>query len=284
MATTGRVGVNAIDGHELGYLVGHREDSSIQLSDRHTNVDLKCNFLDNYFEEPDLDWFLIRFRELEPSVAVVGDAYSESQALEFEQAIDRLRDEGYRYNQFVVVPKSEVAAEALRDETSRGYANGYSDVQARDIGLEHFREVPVHILGSPPDKRYSDIQNLVQPRLDGLGPADIVGVDYNGYMRPSFAEPGEYWTPSGWEQDLPMQSPRDTCKRSLENIKWFWQEKGMWPSTEPRDISGEAVTEPDDPVYTGSGGDIRSREALETAVVEEYNADVYVFPRFCSIY
>ena len=50
----------------------------------------------------------------------------------------------------------------------------------------------------------------------------------------------------------------------------------MWPSTEPRDIYGEAVMEPDDAVYA-AGGDIKTREDLETAVVEEYDTGTYAF-------
>jgi hypothetical protein len=258
-------------------LLGHREDSGFQLQDRHTNIDVSCNFLDNYFEEPNLSRFLETFKTIEPSVAVIGDAYSRSQAERFEHAIDHLRDHGYRHNRLVVVPKSPKAAAALDDDTIRGYANGYSDVQGEEIGLEYFREHPVHILGSAPDKQYSAIQRLVQPRLDGIGPAEIVGGDWNGYMRSSFAEPGEYWTPDGWQEDTPGASPRETCRKSLEQIKQFWESKGMWPETAPRELYGEAVTQPDEPVYAGSGGDIRTREELETAVVEEYDTGVYAF-------
>jgi len=67
------------------------------------------------------------FKRLEPSVAVIGDAYSRSQAERFGHAIDHLRDHGYTHNRLVVVPNSPEAAAALGDETIRGYANGYSE-------------------------------------------------------------------------------------------------------------------------------------------------------------
>ena len=53
---------------------------------------------------------------------MVGDAYTEAQALEYEQAIDQLRSERYRYDRFIVVLKSEAAAEALSDEPIRDQA------------------------------------------------------------------------------------------------------------------------------------------------------------------
>jgi hypothetical protein len=123
-ATTGRIGLSIVDAHDLGYLVGHREDSSLQLREGHTNIDVSCNFLDNYFEKPDLDRFLETFKRLEPSVAVIGDVYSRSQAERFEYAIDHLRDHGHTHNRFVVVPKSPEAAAALGDETSVGTQTG----------------------------------------------------------------------------------------------------------------------------------------------------------------
>lgn len=45
----------------------------------------------------------------------------------------------------------------------------------------------------------------------------------------------------------------------------------MWPETEPVELYGEAVKEPDRLIFMDQGGDpIPDREALENAYVDEY--------------
>lgn len=56
----------------------------------------------------------------------------------------------------------------------------------------------------------------------------------------------------------------------MREIKRFWQKRGVWSATEPIDRYGPAVTRLDDPVYAMTGRDIRSREALEDAIVVDY--------------
>lgn len=60
-------------------------------------------------------------------------------------------------------------------------------------------------------------------------------------------------------------------RKSLEEIRTFWQERGVWPETEPIDPYEPAVIEPDELIYMDRGGDpIRNHERLKTAYVEEY--------------
>lgn len=266
MATTGRYPF-AVDAAETGYLVGNREDSKYQLSEEHSNVRLPQGFMDNDYEDPDLDRFLERFYSREPSVAVIGDAYTREEAEQYQDVIDELVEE-YPLRRFIVAPKCEAAFEVLDSETTTlGYANGKSSVQAEDLGPAKFREWDVHILGGNPHKAYEAIQSLTQPTLDDQEPANVVGYDWNGPLRMAY---WEYWTPDGW-MDNGSMSPRETARRSYREIKQYLQDKGIWPDTEPRELYGEAVLEPDELIFMDRGGEpIGSREELETSFVEEY--------------
>lgn len=267
----------AQDAHDIGFLIGNREDQGFQLdNDECTNVDLNWGFLDNNFHDPDLDRYLDRFEEYDPSVAVVGDAYYPNDARELNEVLEELQGR-YPFKTLIAVPKSREAAEELDEDWTLGFPNGYSDVTADDLGYDVFRGRDTHILGGAPDSQFEAVEKLTQPDLQGRPPANVEGVDYNGFMRPAFAEPGEYWTPDGWEQDFRYNTPRDTIRKSLEHVKQYWQEKGLWPEQEPRDIHGPAVEKPDDMVYAWSGDDIRSTEGLETSVVEEFDGWTLAF-------
>lgn len=189
------------------------------------------------------------------------------------EIVDQLRDE-HPHNTFVVVPKCEEAFEILDEDIVLGYANGYSDIQAEDLGLQNYRGREVHILGSSPTQQYKAIQQLTQPNLRGDPPADIQGVDWNGIHKAAYF--GEYWSRNGW-QPADHLSIRETVEESLKEVKAFWRGKGMWPETEPKDIYGGPYVEPDDPVFAASGRDIDSKEKLETAHVGEYGGNTYAF-------
>ena len=107
-----------------GALPGNREDNGYQLSEERINVSLPHGFLDNDFTDPDLDRFLDVFHDREPSVAVVGDAYTRSDAEQYREMIDELRKE-YSETRFIVAPKCVEAFNVLDPETTTlGYANG----------------------------------------------------------------------------------------------------------------------------------------------------------------
>ena len=206
-------------------------------------------------------------------MAVIGDAYSGEEACEFNDAIRELRETAPNKT-YVVVPKCREAFEILDEDIVLGYANGYSDVQAEDLGLQHYRGRDVHVLGSSPPKQYQVIQQLTQPNLRGDPPVDIKGVDWNGPHKVAYL--GEYWSADGW-QSADHLSIRETVEESLKEVKEFWQEKDLWPETEPKDISGGPSEEPDDPVYAVSGQDIDSKEKLEKSHIAEYEDQVYAF-------
>ncbi len=65
----------AIDALSLGYVTGFREDCSYQHTQYET-LELPVGMLVNDFRNPDLDRYLECFREYEPRVGVLGDAYS----------------------------------------------------------------------------------------------------------------------------------------------------------------------------------------------------------------
>ncbi len=247
--------------------MGNREDSSYQLTEEHSNVDLPQGFLDNNYEDPDLDRFLEEYEKREPSVAVIGDAYSREEAEKYQETIDVL-SEMYPYRRFIVAPKCDAAFDVLDPgSTTLGYPNGKSPVQGEDIGPAKFRGWDVHILGGNPHDSVEAIEKLTQPTVDGREPANIVGYDTNLPLRMAY---WEYWTPDGW-QDNGGMSPRETARRSYREIKSFLQDKSVWPDIEPVEIYGEAVEEPDEFLWMDDGGDpIGSREELESAYVDEY--------------
>ena len=266
VATTGRHPF-VTEAVKHGYLIGNREDSNYQLSEEYSNVGLFNGFMDNDYENPDLDRFLEEYEKRQPSVAVIGDAYNKEQAEKYQFVIDELKQE-YPHRRFIVAPKSEEVFEYLDPEnTTLGYANGNSPVQGQDLGPARFREWDVHILGGNPIKAYTAIEKLTQPTIDGRPPANIVGYDWNGPLRMAY---WEFWTPEGWEDNGSM-TPRETARRSYEEIKQYLSEKGIWPDTEPIQLYGEPTQEPDELLWMDDGGDpISSIEDLEKAHIGEY--------------
>lgn len=226
------------------------------------------NILDNNFRDPDLDRYLQAFERYDPSVAVLGDAYNKEEATELNQTVDQLQKK-YPHKEYVVVPKCREALETLDDDLTLGYAMGYSDLQASDFSDPiDWRGLKVHLLGASPPKQYAVIQELTQPTLTDDPPADIVGLDWNGTHRGACK--GEYWTPSGW-QPADHLSIRETVRKSLEESKRYWQERGVWPDTEPIELHGPAVHYPDDQIFMDLGGElIPNQEALEQAYVQSY--------------
>ncbi|MFU1780201.1 DUF6610 family protein [Haloarcula japonica] len=256
-----------MEAFKAGFLVGNREDSTFQLTEEHTNVDLVEGFLDNDYEDPDLDRFLEEYRERQPQVAVVGDAYSERDARRYQNVINGLSAE-FPYRRFIVAPKCEEAFEILDPETTTlGYPNGKSDIQGEDLGPAKFRGWDTHILGGNPIDAYEAIQSLTQPTLDDRPPANVVGFDTNVPLRMAY---WEYWTPEGW-QDNGSMTPRETARRSYEEIKGYLQEKGVWPDTEPVELYGDPVEEPEEWIWMDAGGDpISDLEELEKAYIGQY--------------
>lgn len=257
----------ATDAYELGYAVGVREDYSYQIRDV-PNVDLPVNILDNDFRDPDTDRYLERFEKVDPSVAILGDAYTLEEAEELNEIVRTVREE-YPYKEYVVVPKCRDAIDVLDEDLTLGYAMGYSDVQAQDFSDRvDWRGLRLHLLGASPPKQYKLIQELTQPTLAGDPPADIIGLDWNGVQKVAYK--GEYWSREGW-QTADHLTVRETVRKSLEEIKKYWQEKDVWPETEPIELYGPAIKEPDEQIYMDQAGDpIHSREMLEEAHIGEY--------------
>ncbi|WP_327050431.1 DUF6610 family protein [Halanaeroarchaeum sulfurireducens] len=257
----------ATDAYELGYAVGHREDYEYLTRD-YPNVDLPTIILDNDFRDPDIGRYLDQFDTYDPSVAILGDAYTPAEAEGFNAVVEQLRDE-FSHKEYVVVPKCGRAFDILDRDTVLGYPMGYSDVEADDYSeREDWRGRKVHLLGASPPKQYAVMQELTQPNLRDDPPANIVGVDWNGPHKMAYL--GEYWSRDGW-QPADHLSIRNTVRKSLEEIKQYWQDRGVWPETEPIDLYGPAVEEPNELIYMDQGGDpIGTREDLEAAYVERY--------------
>jgi len=244
-----------------------REDYNFQDSE-YPNVDVPVGFLDNFFENPDLQRYLDVFEEVDPSVAVIGDAYSKEHASILDDVVTEL-EEKHSHKEYIVVPKCSEAFEELSESVTLGYPIGFSDLEPEDFSdLSDWRGRRVHLLGSSPEKQYSAMQKLTRPVLNDDPPADIAGADWNGMFKA--AHFGEYWSRDGYKEADHL-SIRETVRKSLEEIKEFWQEKDLWPETEPIDIYGKPTEEPDDAIWMDDGGDpISSLEGLEEAYVTEY--------------
>jgi hypothetical protein len=253
-----------------------REDYTQQTDDL-PNAEVPTIFLDNDFRDPDLDRYLEKFEEYDPAIAVLGDAYSEEEAQSLNRAASEVLEE-HPYKEVVVVPKCEDAFDVLDEDVTLGVPIGYSDIQAEDLGWSNYRDRKVHILGAAPDKAFDAIQKLTQPNLQNDPPADVRGVDYNGFQKAAYV--GEYWSRDGYKPADHL-SIRETVRESLEEIKAYWEEKDLWPDIEPVELYGEAVEEPDELLWMDDGGDpIGSREELESAFVDEY--EEYGKMAFCS--
>jgi hypothetical protein len=258
----------ATDAYEAGFLPGVREDYTFQTGDL-ANVDCPVLMMDNDFRNPDLERYDERIRGLSqpPWVCVLGDAETPGQARTYTEFARSLADE-FPGTEYVIVPKCPEAFEIIDKQFVLGYAMGYSDIQADDISeIDDWRGRRVHLLGASPPKQWATIQRLTQPTLGGDPPADIIGVDWNGPSRVAYL--GEYWSAEGW-QSADHLSIRETVRRSLHEMRRFWEERGVWPAEAPVERVGSSVREPDEPVFAGTGRVIRDREALEDAIVVEY--------------
>lgn len=251
----------------MGFAPGVREDYSYRTDD-YPNVDLPVVILDNDFRDPDVARYLDRFDRYDPSVAILGDAYTSWEAERYQAIVDELEAQ-HPYKEYVVVPKCTTAFDRLDDTVTLGVPLGYSDETWREVGdLRDWRGRDVHLLGGNPHTQYAAIKELTQPTVTGDPPANVVGMDWNGPHKGALM--GEYWTPDGWES-ADQLSIRESVRWSLAEIKRFWQDRDVWPATEPVDLYGPAVKEPDELIFMDCGGDpIPDREALEQAYVTEY--------------
>lgn len=243
----------ATDAYEAGFVTGVREDCSLQTTSLR-NVDVPILMLDNDFNNPDLERYLSRFRDIEPEIGVVGDARSAEEAHIFVDAVSELKTE-YPDATLIVVPKCHEAIDIIGSADVPGtgivlgYSMGYSNILASDFSdYVDWRGRRVHLLGASPTKQWEVIQQLTSPTLFGDPPADIVGLDWNGAHKVAYL--GECWSRAGWQRSDHL-SIRETVKESLREMRLFWQERGVWPreGTTPVDRLGDAVRVPDDEVF-----------------------------------
>jgi len=168
----------ATDAYELGFAPGVREDYSY-LSEDYPNVDLPVVILDNDFHDPDRDRYLKQFKEHDPSVAILGDAYTPTEARQLDEIATQLKKE-LPYKEPIIVPKCREAFQLIDEDTTLGYPLGYSTEEPEEFSeLSDWRGRKIHLLGSNPMTQYETIQELTQPTITGDPPSDIAGVDWN---------------------------------------------------------------------------------------------------------
>ncbi|AJF27346.1 hypothetical protein SG26_01225 [Haloarcula sp. CBA1115] len=251
-----------IDAYRLGFAVGVREDYSYQSKLR--NVDIPIEILDNDFRNPDLDRYIERFEQYEPSVGMLGDAYDQQEARRYNQAARELKRK-FPGTEVIIVPKCRDAIDVIDDDIVLGYPMGYSDQTADEYtDIVDWRGRRVHLLGASPTKQYPVIEELTQPRVTGEEPADIVGVDWNGVHLAALH--GEYFSPHGYGSADHL-SIRETVRESLRHIRSYWKSRGVWPTVK-KDRT-PLTAEPMDPVWAADGSRA-TVSGLEDAIVVEY--------------
>jgi len=251
-----------IDAYRLGFAVGVREDYSYQSKLR--NVDIPIEILDNDFRNPDLDRYIERFEQYEPSVGMLGDAYDRQEARRYNQAARELKRK-FPGTEVIIVPKCRDAIDVIDEDIVLGYPMGYSDQTAEEYtDIVDWRGRRVHLLGASPTKQYPVIEELSQPRVTGEEPADIVGVDWNGIHLAALH--GEYFSPHGYGSADHL-SIRETVRESLRHIRSYWKSRGVWPTVETD--RAPLTAEPMDPVWAADGSRA-TVSGLEDAIVVEY--------------
>jgi len=215
-----------------GFTIGHREDSSYQWTP--DEVELPVHFLDNDYENADVERFTKRVFSLEPEIAVLGDIYDSSDLDGILRAGEEIWG-SYPDMKLILVPKCREVLEDIPSDYILGFPNGKSDIQALDVATySTWRSLPhqLHILGGTPDKTYEHITNLTRPTITGESPADIAGLDWNGYTRYA-QEWGDYFgATGGWLSNLRegYHPTRDLVHYSLINAKQYWISRGVWPT------------------------------------------------------
>lgn len=265
-----------IDAYQIGFAPGLSEEYDYQDT-AFTNVNVPVVFLDNDFRDPDVERWLGVFEHYEPKIGVLGDAYTREEAREYVAVAHQIRD-AHPAAEPIIVPKCD-CFDLIPDEIVLGYAEGAKNGDGKSATHPHdfsddtdWRGRRVHILGGTPTRQYQAIERLTTPGLQGLPPADIIGLDYNGYVHMT-QQAGKYWTRDGWQNPReergtrfcrdhwisegylhpsPDRGPHEYTVREktligLHEAKRFFIAKGLWPETTPREVFGPAVLEPDTP-------------------------------------
>lgn len=229
------------DAARLGFTTGHREDLSYGWTPK--ELTLRTDFLDNDYEDPDLGQFVETVRTHRPDIAVLGDIYTIDELQPHLDAADQIWSD-YPDIELILVPKCESVLEEIPESFIIGFPNGSSDIQALDVApYSKWREQPnrIHILGGPPVQTQQVIRKLTRESLTDEPPADIAGLDWNGYQR--YAQQyGDYADATGgWHENLRNQyyPKRDLIRWSLLNAKHFYIASGIWPT----DDIGEAIAD-----------------------------------------
>lgn len=224
----------AIDALRMGFLPGFREDCTYQQT-QFSTLDMPVGMLDNDFRNPDLERYVERFFEYKPRVGVIGDASTIAEAERYVRAAREIQA-SFPKAELVIAPKCQAAIDAVPDDLILGYSRGYADRLAHEFSKpSDWRGRRVHILGGSPPKQYAVVQQLTQPTLTGLPPANIVGFDWNGVHLG--AQYGEFWTADGWDdsgRNAEHVTVRKTIRHSLGRLREFWEAHGIWPKTTPQ--------------------------------------------------
>jgi hypothetical protein len=265
--------------------VGIREDYSFQ-ADCCANLDLPIHILDNDFHNPDVERWIGRCREVEPTIGIVGDAYSVSEAREYVAEARKLRRE-FPTMDIVIVPKAPECFAVIPDWVILGYpegggtGDGQSNIHPTEYSeIGDWRGRRVHILGGSPPRQWEAIQRLTRRTLGADQPANIVGCDYNGQYGAAI-QYGSFWTREGWQNsadgcdhwetykhewaraDIIDEAMLETGPEALgidEKVRIglyegrvFLRKRGVWPGTTPDELDTWSQADPSISVFAEDG-------------------------------
>lgn len=262
----------AFDAYERGFATGIREDYTLQQDDL-PNLNVPVYMMDNDFHDPDVDRWVEIFEHYRPKVGVLADAYTRDEAREYVEVAEELK-ERFPDSEIMVVPKCD-CFDIIPDWMLLGYSaggensEGQADKSPMDFStVSDWRGRRVHVLGAAPQKQWDVVQRLTQPTHLGEPPADIVGLDWNGAY--STAQNWfKYWrrkkannVTSHYGRDQSLDGLREVVARSLDEMREYYIERGLWPETTPREEYGPAMLKPDDPVFGSDGAHIDYDEEM----------------------
>lgn len=248
----------ALDAYDLGYTTGVREDYTLQQASKR-NLNVPVSMLDNDFHDPDIDRWVAIFEKYQPDVGVIADAFTREEARKYTEVATELHNR-FPDSELIIVPKCD-CFDIIPEWVVLGYASGGGDTQGQaDLHPRSFSEITdwrgrrVHVLGGSPPTQWDVIRDLTQPTCFGDPPADVVGADYNGayFAAESWFKYWHHETPH-WRREQEYEDIREVINRSLEEIRTYWEDRGVWPESSPIEQFGPAVLTPDDPVLGSSG-------------------------------
>ena len=218
--TTGRPDLTAY-AEEYGYLRGTRLDDE----PRYRRQDIRVDFLDLHWEDPDWDGLLEAVAWHEPKYAIAGD-YDGSN---YETINDRARQLREHAENVIVVPHHDGDLAHVPEWCVVGYSTP-SDYAATEIPIRRYRETShhIHILGGTPHQQHRLlgrlwVKNVISMDCNSHHKAATIGAKAWYPGRPHWRKVG----PEGMENAV-----ESAYKISVTNLHKEHQRRGIIPAAD----------------------------------------------------